>query len=343
MVRIVDQSRHIYQTLAREPNAEELDKGHDLVDFMSQVSHEMASEYTRIQRRAIDDPGTARDQGEENWAEFLRDWLPATYDVVTKGRLISYDGRTSPQLDILVLKDSYPKKLKSKKLYLAHGVAAAFECKTTLKSSHFRKIMKTSAELKSFFPAPITGSPYKELHAPFVFGVLAHPHNWKKVKSNPLKRIDDCLFESDQEHLNHPRETLDLLCVADLATWVSLKMVYHGPIQDYGYKWNLSRDRALGSISTGYLGHTKENTEQVPQFTPIGALITLLFSKLAWTNQEMTALAKYYSYSGICGVGSGAMRDWDISLYSEELRETLYRRKYDATPDNWKNEWQHTF
>jgi len=64
-------------------------KTHDLYDFMRQMSAEMSAEYDRIQMRATEDPGTAGDQGEENWAELLRDWLPRTYEVVTKGRIIS--------------------------------------------------------------------------------------------------------------------------------------------------------------------------------------------------------------------------------------------------------------
>ena len=54
---------------------------HDLAEFMRQVSVEMASEYERIRRRTHEDPGTAGDQGEENWASLLRDWLPRTYEV----------------------------------------------------------------------------------------------------------------------------------------------------------------------------------------------------------------------------------------------------------------------
>lgn len=68
----------------------------------------MATEYARIQKRASEDPGTAGDQGEENWAELLRGWLPRTYEVVTKGRIISQDGHTSPQVDVLVSKECLP-------------------------------------------------------------------------------------------------------------------------------------------------------------------------------------------------------------------------------------------
>ena len=87
------------------------EKTHDLYDFMRQLTDKMASNYTLIQKRAAEDPGTAGDQGEENWANLLRGWLPRTYEVVTKGRIISPDGVPSPQVDVLVLKSIYPRQL----------------------------------------------------------------------------------------------------------------------------------------------------------------------------------------------------------------------------------------
>src|SRR5437763_2648017 len=109
---------------------------HELFEFVLQVTEGLGQEYDRIRTRATEDAGTAGDQGEENWAELLRDWLPRSYEVVTRVRIISQEGVTSPQVDVLVLNGSYPKKLLNKKLYLAAGVAAAFECKTTLKAAH---------------------------------------------------------------------------------------------------------------------------------------------------------------------------------------------------------------
>ena len=129
------------------------DKTHDLHDFMMQINNEMGSEYERIRKRAIEDPGTAGDQGEENWATLLREWLPASYKVVTKGRIIGHKGSVSPQVDILVLKDSYPTKLLDKKVYLAAGVAAAFECKVTLKSEHIKQAIGNCVQIKSLFDA----------------------------------------------------------------------------------------------------------------------------------------------------------------------------------------------
>ena len=201
------------------------EKSHDLHDFMRQLSQDMAAEYDRIQKRAVEDPGTAGDQGEENWAELLRGWLPRTFEVVTKGRIINADGRTSPQVDILVLKDVYPEKLLNKKLYLAAGVAAAFECKTTLKASHIEKAVKTCAEIKGLYAAR-EGTPYRELHAPIVYGLLAHSHSWKQPNSTPEENVLQKLRLSDVYFALHPRLGLDLLCVADLGAWVLAKITF---------------------------------------------------------------------------------------------------------------------
>lgn len=76
----------------------------------------MAERYESIYKRTVDDPGTAGDRGEENWAELFGEWLPQYFHVVTTGQLLNHDGHTSPQIDVLVLSPSYPKQLLSEKL-----------------------------------------------------------------------------------------------------------------------------------------------------------------------------------------------------------------------------------
>lgn len=139
---------------------------HDLHHFIRQLSDKMAANYRQIQEQASEDPGTAGDQGEVNWAKLLQGWLPRTYEVTTKGRIIGQDGTTSPQVDVVVLKGIYPKQLidENQKIYLAAGVAAAFECKTTLKAEHIEKAVQTCVKIKSLCPDR-QGTPYKELHA----------------------------------------------------------------------------------------------------------------------------------------------------------------------------------
>jgi hypothetical protein len=309
---------------------------HDLFEFIRQISIEMSAEYSRIQMRATEDPGTAGDQGEENWAELLRGWLPRTYEVVTKGRVISQDGVTGPQVDVVVLKGAYPKKLLNKKLYLAAGVAAAFECKTTLKASHISEAVENCVTIKRLY-ANRTGSPYKELHSPIVYGLLAHSHSWKRESSTPEENIEQTLREVDERKVTHPRLQLDLLCVADLAAWTSMIFTFVGPHQVRDWSKLAPIFGPNGSARSGYFGHVGTGERQVEQFTPIGALISYVSRRLAWEDPWLRDLADYYRMTKIEGSGKGPLRMWPSSIYSEAIRPRVEggTLSQDAHWDEW--------
>ncbi len=324
---------------------------HELHDFLQQTSDEMAAEYNRIQKRATKDPGTAGDQGEENWAELLQGWIPSTYKVVTKGRIISQDGRTSPQIDVLVLKDVYPKKLLNKKLYLAAGVAAAFECKTTLKASHIEEAVKTCALIKNLCPSRV-GTPYQELHAPVIYGLLAHSHSWKGENSKPRENVTTRLLESDQSHISHPRECLDVLCVADLATWAVQKITFMSPRQLIAKNAGRLDEATITSIITpmclafgpdgsalsNYIGYTFSPDNPVKPFTPIGVFIYSLSRMLAWENLALRDLASYYEIlRNFARESGGPTRQWPSSIYSEKVRHRVEAGGA-LTNEIW-NEW----
>jgi len=302
-------------------------KGHDLYDFMRQISSEMSAEYDRIQKRATEDPGTAGDQGEENWAELLRGWLPRTYQVVTKGRIISQYGETSPQIDVLVLKGSYPQRLFTKKLYLAAGVAAAFECKVTLKASHINEVVDNCVKIKSLY-APRVGTPYKELHAPLFYGLLAHSHSWKSAGSTAEENIEQSLYEADALHVSHPRLQVDLLCVADLAAWTTMKVAFIGPHQVPAWAPGMiALYGRNGCATSSYMGHTRDHHSpedpQVPHFTPIGTLISHVCQRLGWEEPSLRDLADYYRITNIGGSAKGSLRTWPSSIYSEEIQSMV--------------------
>ena len=312
------------------------EKSHDLYDFMRQLSHEMAAEYDRIQKRATEDPGTAGDQGEENWAELLRGWLPSTYKVVTKGRIISQDGCTSPQVDVLVLKDVYPEKLLNKKLYLAAGVAAAFECKTTLTAAHISEAMETCVKIKNLYPVR-EGTPYKELHTPIAYGLLAHSHSWKAPSSTPEDNIERKLRESDTSYVSHPRHTLDFLCVADFGTWVSGKITI---METENPEHNI---KVLAPQSI-YARHTPSHQAQYEQFTPIGTLISFLTRRLACEDPTFRNLVDYYYETKIGGNSEGKFRPWPISIYSKDVQRCLMSGRVDLPQSvlSW-DEWNSFF
>lgn len=308
---------------------------------MEQVTYEMEAEYLRISSRASEDPGTAGDQGEENWAELLREWLPPTYRIVTKGRILSADGRASPQVDVLVLKDIYPDKLLNKKLYLSAGVAAAFECKTTLAAGHIEQAVKTCVEIKELY-AERTGTPYQEMHAPIVFGLLAHSHSWKGAKSTPAANVERQWIESDYAYSHHPKNSLDLICVSDLGVWTPAKFTFIAT-PDFKVNPKLESIRAsfpdpLGTARIAYTGYIPDRDYPHLKYTTIGAFMVRLYYALAWENPSLRGLAEYFSLSQIGGNGQGVFRHWPISIYSEELQASILKGMVSTRLASW-GEW----
>jgi hypothetical protein len=282
-------------------------KSNDLFDFMLTITQDIAREYSRIQKRATEDPGTAGDQGEENWATLLRNWLPPTYRVVTKGRILSYAGTASPQVDVIVLRPSYPNYLLDKKLYLAGGIAAAFECKVTLKVQHIRMAIENAAEIRRCLLSR-SGSPYGELHSPIIYGLLAHSHVWKGENSRPIENIGNNLWAADNEIIKHPREMLDLICVADLANWYAGKFSVF-PFDKKPYPMTVY----LRSL------HEKE-----PSFPPVGAMLTVLMGRLGWEDFTIRELVSYYHAVNSKQLSQGGIyRPWDNSIFSEEVKEKI--------------------
>ena len=308
---------------------------HDIHNFVSSSQRRIQEEYERIQKRATEDPGTAGDQGEENWATLLKSWLPSYFQIVTKGRILTESNYASPQIDVIVLTPAYPKILLDKKLYLAGGVVAAFECKTTLKAKDITAALRTSAKLRQNLRKRL-GTPYRELNSTLIYGLLAHSHCWKGKKSMPLQNIEKALWKSDSQFVRHPVEALDFLCVADLATWAVVKMNYRSPKH-----FDSKRMAKMygGYASTGYVRHAIGQERQPDYFSPLGTLLAGLFSKLAWTFHDMRNLQEYFRQVNLLGSGQGWSRKWDNSVYSSKVLKRLRETKFSAGIfyDEWSN------
>ena len=298
---------------------------HDLHHFMRKLNSDMADNYEHLQTRATEDSGTTGDQAEIHWAKWLGSWLPPTYKVVTKGRIINQNGEASGQIDILVLKSFYPKRLHSEKHYLSAGVAAAFECKTTLRASHIEEATETCVQIQQLCRHR-EGTPYKDLHSPIVYGLLAHSHDWKGEDSKPEDNIIRTLSESDTLHVSHPRQGLDLLCVADCGTWVLAKFLwYAGP---------------ESGISCGHLAHTPFRKDKTRDFTPIGTFYANLMERFAWEDPALRDIVDYYRATKIAGEGGGELRTWPFVMLSDAVQEQIRggRRLSNALAswDEWK-------
>jgi hypothetical protein len=277
---------------------------------MRQATAEMAAEYQRIAARSREDPGTAGDEGEENWAGLLRRWLPSTYHVATKGRILFSDGAASSQMDVVVLSPSYPTGLLNKKVYLAAGVLAAFECKNALRLGHVRRAVETGVRLRELARAD------RSVPHDILYGVLAHSH---AVKSKaPENSIASALSEADAALVSDPRNCLDIVCVANLGTWSVMRLaLLTEPLPPSPI------------INVVYMGPLDSRFNQSPhvESEPIGRFLTTLLRRLGPTDPGLALIANYLNEVGLFGVGQGPVRTWtaeDLPTLSLESLPNIY-------------------
>ncbi|GAA2392056.1 DUF6602 domain-containing protein [Dactylosporangium salmoneum] len=302
-------------------DSEKIKPPHELETFLGQVSVELGAEYERIRARAVEDPGTAGDEGEENWRRLLADWLPGTLNIRTKGRILGIDGTLSPQVDLVILQPSYPPKLAEKKVYLAGGVIAAFECKLTLKREHIVEAAATARKIEAIANAINThpiGTPRRDLRSPIAYGILAHSTVWR---TEPAARIEAVLNEELYRD-GHPRQMLDCVCVADTGFWSGDRLVMPPrellppntpvPIPPGGCVYG-QYDRAA-------------NPSEIGGPNPLHSLIGHLIQNLAWDLPDLRPLAQYWNLAQVAGAGMSMpseSRIWTYEVFSEYVRDRI--------------------
>lgn len=302
----------------------------DLRAFVEQAAIEMRKEYERIQERVGEDPGTAGDEGEVNWAMLLQRWLPSNYHVCVKGRVLGPNGRASKQVDVVVLYPEYPTGLLDKKLYLAAGVAAVFECKLTLRREHIGTTIRRAAEFQDDLGLRL-GSPRMELYSPIAYGLLAHSHEWQRPGSDPAETIDTALRAEDQLHVDHPRKMLDVLCVADLGTWSAFKTPISGEPRAPSYQRDARHPE--GFVTTGFMErsariearHVASSGGDALDTTAlaIGELLTSQLIRLAYEDHRLQRMVSALRTGHFSSTGFATCRTWDLSVYSADVRTRL--------------------
>jgi len=317
---------------------------HELKQFLEQDLAEMASEYARIKERTREDPGTAGDEGEEVWRELLENWLPEGYTVVTKGRVLGADGSASPQVDLLVLKPSYPKRLLNKKLYLAGGVAAVFECKNTLTARHLSAAFERAQAVNTLTVARFP-SPYGHLVPPIPFGLLAHSHSWKSAGSRPLEIVDGAI-ETGMAALAKPSDPPTLICVADLACWHVVRTTYEGP----GLITQETFEKLGGELANipqepycqvAFYRHTQDLPPENAPVNAIAPAVTYLLDRLAHDDVAVRPLVEYFHAAGLPGRSTSvSARTFPISVFGADVQVQLPRRLTDSVPGS---DWAMSF
>jgi hypothetical protein len=274
----------------------------------------------------------------------LRKWLPKSYTIVTKGRLLAYDGTPSPQVDIIVLGPAYPPFLVEKKVYLLGGVVAAFECKTTLLRKHLTTASQTCACIKGLPTAEVQeGSPWKELRGGVIYGLLAHSHDWRMPESTPKENVDAALLE-DAKAISHPHELLDIVCISDLGCWHNMLSLSVPAI--YGDYWQVARQHSKyppdGGISGAFMGQHERAAGDLPLPAPIGVALASLYGRLGQTDPSMRHIADYLRMADIAGPGAGKEIIWPLSVLSHSLEQRLQRGQFEDASMPW-GEWRPVF
>ncbi|MFJ3419611.1 DUF6602 domain-containing protein [Streptomyces sp. NPDC086082] len=280
----------------------EVVKHPEMESYFRQATIEMQSEYERIQARAVEDPGTAGDEGEENWAALFRRWLPGDLQVVTKGRILCGSGIPTDQVDIVVLSPSYPHGLLNKKMYLASEVLAVFECKATLKKSHIEKTIQSASKAKD----AICAAHDREI----IYGLVSHSYSWISPKKNVIDRVSGLIDQAGREYVKHPNSSLDVLCVADLGSWIARAEFTE---ESYG--------RGVATY------HSGPPTVGAALTSPIGRMINHTLRRLSFIDSKYRALSAYFGMTGLEGVGewnASRVRVWDESDIGRRGVQPIY-------------------
>lgn len=295
---------------------------------MSSLKQQVAADYERIRQRSREDPGTAGDEAEETWAALLRNWLPAGFPVVTKGRILTADGLASPQVDVLVLRPSYPLALRDKKHYFAGGVLAAFECKLTLRARDLVSAFRNCVAIKRLYGSN-GETPYDQLQQPIIYGVLAH--TCQKTSTRSSLKLFDWIERYEMQGCSHPREMLDILCVADTATFVLHKTLVVKGWSSGDQIEAFQKLTPVGGVATALMAHGERQSAKHPAGDIIGAFIWSLTSKFAYEHEELRPFASYLDSVGVWA-SIGRVTTWSKNVLTPEVWRHLQQKGFDDTP-----------
>lgn len=298
--------------------------------WLNSASSQMADEYEEVFLRLSSTTGRVQESGmqvEAAWATFLESWLPPQYEVVKNKHIVGEidNGEPPEETDIVVLRPSYPRSLRSKSHVLVGGVAAAFSVKSTLKSASIQQAAKSCARLQRTM-VPRVGTARKELTRPIIYGLLASSHEWKQPSSHPYYNVSKQLFEADQKFAAHPIASLDLVCVPDLGTWNHITSVRPPmPISPQMLEGipDGERQAAFDLINTAEIRSAFVLNPARREGDVLASFLTSLYSRLALQDRELKTLADSFSLMGAGSGGRDKSRIWDANeVLSAGVRET---------------------
>lgn len=153
---------------------------------------------------------------------------------------------------------------------------------------------------------------------PFPVGLLSHSHSWQREGSTPIDNVTTAAIKHEAELVQHPRESLDLICVADLATWA----LSRSPLIELGEGPRSSTARIVAH----------------PELSPtsVASFVTHLLRSLSYTDPTLRPITAGLQALNMLAIGGGETRLWGLDeVFSEEVRNQLPMR-LDQENVNWQ-------
>jgi hypothetical protein len=182
-------------------------------------------------------------------------------------------------------------------------VAAAFSVKLTARKKHFEEVAgwaSSLAELSHIDNTTVEG----QLLSGIPTGFLAHSHD---LGEEPIEALA-AGFDGMSDQADHPRDLVDLVCVADAGTLTCKRMAYV-PVANVG----MENDYTMSS-------YIKMNDAQ--RYGAVAQFIVSLYSVLGRKDPSLRKLAVELAQLTETGLGQGKMRKWDPNaVYHEKFLE----------------------
>lgn len=128
--------------------------------------------------------------------------------------------------------------------------------------------------------------------------------------------------------------------MADFGTFIAFKLVN---FSTFASTKNLSESVQLGYMQwipqDNWPPMVQKDRTSLPNPNPIGIMICMLLSRLAWEDESLRRLAVYYRTVSITGVGGALMQEWPIEALSDDVAEALkHKLETSSDWDDW-DEW----
>ena len=273
-------------------------------EWLKKTGDDLQADYERIRDIARQPSGIQQSghEAEAAWKQLLEAWLPPNYRIGVRKYLLfetPVDGTSqSREHDLVIFHPGYPEALRTKPQVVISGVVAAFSVKLTLNRAGIEEAIEDAAVLRRGIEVK-KDKTIGNLLSPLIFGVLAHSH---KSLGNPPDRTVDRLLQQSSADVSVPRESLDLVCIADSncwRRWVTIDIPWPP-----GHPFHSVRDRDKRPIYGQAFASMGERLGDAPQENyPVAALIGGLWDLLAQRDESLRGIAdglwKPYGIGGV--------------------------------------------